>query len=42
MTYTYRDVIYIVLDELKQFTTTIPFEEEHIAYLLTISRAVLS
>lgn len=41
MTYTYRDVIYIVLDELKQFTTTIPFEEEHIAYLLTISRAVI-
>ena len=41
MTYTYRDVIYIVLDELKQFTTSIPFEEEHIAYLLTLSRAVI-
>jgi len=41
MLYTYRDVIYMVLDELKQFTTDIPFEEEHIATLLTISRAVI-
>lgn len=37
----YKDVIYLVLEELKQTTDDIPFEEDLIANLLNISRAVI-
>lgn len=39
--FTYKDVIYLVLEELKQTTDDIPFDEDLIANLLNISRAVI-
>lgn len=41
MRYTYKDAIYLVLDQLKQSTDDIQLEEDHIAALINASRATL-